>query len=119
MRMRLAAILIVMLGVLIGVGTANADSSFTYPDGSRSQAFNLGNGIAFVFFDLPGDGDIFIHPVDFFANTLRVAVNSTFTGFALWLDFEGFNQGYQQYGVYSCDFSLPCSFGSRRGTLLL
>jgi len=113
--------LIVACGVLVSVGLAAADSSLDYPDGSKSQAINLGNGQhAFVFFDIPGDNDIFVHPVDFNANLLFVNVNNTFSGFALWLDFEGFNQGFMQFGVYTCNgVPTSCSFGSRRGTLFL
>jgi hypothetical protein len=121
MRARFLVSLIVALGVLIAVGSAWADSSITYPDNSRSEAINLGGGQhAFIFFDIPHDNDIFVHPVDFSANLLFVSVNQTFNGFSLWLDFEGFNSGYLQYGVYVCT-GVPgsCSFGSRRGTLFL
>ena len=112
--------LLVTLCVLIGVGTVAA-SNVTYPDGSTSQAINLGNGQhAFVFFDNPGDLDIFVHPVDFFADLLLVTLNGTISGYALWLDFEGQNGGFLQYGIYACTgSSQSCSFGARRGTLLL
>jgi hypothetical protein len=120
MRTSLLVSLVVTLGILIGVGSAVA-SNVTYPDGSFSQAINLGNGThAFVFFDNPGNHDIFVHPVDFFADLLLVTVNSTFVGYALWLDFEGFNQGFMQFGVYVCTgSSQSCFFGNRRGTLFL
>jgi hypothetical protein len=123
MRRRFLVSLIVALGVLFAVGSASADSSLTYPDNSRSQAINLGGGQhAFVFFDIPGDNDIFVHPVDFNANFLFVSLNQSFNGFGIWLDFEGFNQGFLQYGVYTCNgVQTSCGFGAptRRGTLFL
>lgn len=130
MRTRFLASLIVAMGIQISVASSWADSSFTYsalgvpggPDNSRSQALNIGTGqYAFIFFDLAGDNDIFVHPINALANPLLVVVNSNsaFTGFALWLDFEGFNSGFLQYGVYTCTGGPPCSFGFRRGTIFL
>lgn len=123
MRTLRVASLIVAMAVMIGAGPAAADSTVNYPDNSRSQALDLGSGQhGFVFFDIPGDNDIFVHPVTFGANLLFVALSQTFTGFAFWLDFEGFNSGYLQYGVYACSGTPPCAFGNppvRRGTLLL
>ena len=122
MRTSLLVTLLVTLCVLMSLGPAAA-STVTYPDGSTSQAINLGNGAhAFVFFDNPGDGDIFVHPVDFFADLQSVSLNGL-NGFAFWLDFEGFNGGFMQYGIYSCNTSnnrVSCSIsGVRRGTLFL
>jgi hypothetical protein len=123
MRTNLLASLIVTLGILISVGPAAADSDLTYPDGTTSKVINLGGGQhAFVLFDNPGDDDIFVHPVDFSGNLLFVTLSLSFntSGFGYWLDFEGFNQGFLQYGVYVCTgSSQSCFFGSRRGTLFL
>jgi hypothetical protein len=121
MRTSLLVGLIVTLGILIGVGSAPASDLF-YPDGSRSQVFNLGNGqLAFVFFNDLVPPDIFVHPVDFFGDLVAVSLNGL-VGFGFWLSFEGVTQGLQQYGVYSCNSSnrLSCSVsGTRRGTLFL
>jgi hypothetical protein len=120
MRTFLLTGLVVAVAVVIGVGSAAADSTVNYPDTSRSQAIDLGGGQhAFVFFDVPGDNDIFVHPVTFGANPLFVSLNQTFNGFALWLDFEGFNGGFMQFGVYTCNGGPPCGFGARRGTFFL
>ena len=121
MRTRLLGSLIVTFCVLIGIGPAAADSNLTYPDGTTSLAVNLGGGQhAFVLFDNPGDRDIFVHPVDFNANLLFVSFGNTLDGFGIWLDFEGVNQGFLQYGVYTCNGSAQsCLFGNRRGTLFL
>ena len=117
MRTSLLVSLIVTLGILISVvGPAAADSNLFYPDGgSHSLALNLGNGLqAFVFFN--DIDDIFIHPVDLFANLVQVNL-SGFVGFGLFLDFEGLNQGFLQYGVYTCTGSAQsCAFGNRRGS---
>jgi hypothetical protein len=117
------ATLIVTLSIVIGIGSAAADSTVVYPDDSRSQAIDLGGGQhAFVFFDIPGDNDIFIHPVTFGANLLLVNLQG-FLGYAIWLDFEGFNGGFMQFGVYTCaGTSQSCGFGNppiRRGTFFL
>jgi hypothetical protein len=121
MRTRLLGSLIVTFCVLIGIGPAAADSFLNFPDGTSSQVINLGGGQhVFVLFDNPGDGDIFVHPVDFNANLLFLNFSSTLNGFGIWLDFEGVNQGFLQYGVYTCNGSAQsCTFGSRRGTLFL
>jgi len=118
MRTSLLVSLIVAVGIFIGVGTAAADSSVFYPDGgSSSLAINLGNGAhAFVFFN--DIDDIFIHPVDFFADLVQVNLNG-FVGFAIFLNFEGLNQGFQQYGVFTCTGFPSCFFGARRGTFFL
>ena len=121
MRTNLVASLIVALGILVSVGPAAADSNLTYPDGTTSLVVNLGGGQhAFVLFDNPGDRDIFVHPVDFGSNLLFVTLNQSFNGYGIWLDFEGTNQGFLQYGVYTCNgSSQSCTFGNRRGTLFL
>jgi hypothetical protein len=122
MRTSLVVGLLVALCVVIGVGTAAADSRVNYVDGSVSQVFNLGGGQhAFVFFDNPGDGDIFIHPVNFSADLLSVSLNN-FNAFAIWLDFEGPAGQFLQYGVYTCTSPAgqTCTVsGVRRGTLFL
>jgi hypothetical protein len=121
MRARFLVSLIAALSVLVAVGAASANSTVNYPDNTRSQALDLGGGRhAFVLFDIPGDNDIFVHPIDVFADLLLVSVNNTFTGYALWLDFEGFNGDLMQFGVYTCSgSSAGCAFGGRRGTLFL
>lgn len=128
MHSKVLVCLIVALGMLVVAGSAFADSSYIYsalgvpggPDTSRSQALHIGVGqYAFIFYDLAGDADIFVHPINAFANPLLLVVNDTFVGFALWLDFEGFTAGYMQYGVYTCAGGPPCVFGFRRGTIYL
>ena len=113
--------LIIALGVLIGAGPAVADSTVNYPDGSSSLALDLGGGAqAFVFFNDLVPPDVFVHAVDSFANLFQVTLNpGGFNGFAIFLGFEGFNQGFRQYGVYTCTgFSnQTCNVsGVRRGS---
>ena len=122
--------LIVALCVLGGVGSAAADSTVNYRFGSSSLAINLCPSLvpsclgqhAFVFFNDLNPPDIFIHPIDFVANLLQVTLANTFTGFAIQLVFEGFNQGFRQYGVFTCvAFSnQTCNVSSvRRGTFFI
>ena len=122
MRTSLLIGLLVTLCALVGVGTAAADSFVTYPDSSKSDAYNLGGGLhAFVFYDDAGDFDIFVHAVNFSANLLLVNLLG-FNGYAFWLDFEGTSGPYDVYGVYSCTSTggVFCTVsGVRRGTLLL
>ena len=122
MRTRLVTGLIVALSVLIGVGPATANSTGNYLDGSLSDVFPLGGGQhAFVFYNDLNPPDIFVHAVDFSANLLLVSVLGI-NGYVFFLKFEGFNQGFRQYGVYSCTSPLgqTCNVsGVRRGTLFL
>jgi hypothetical protein len=115
--------LIVALCFLGGVGSAAADSTVNFLDGSSSLALNLGVGQhAFVFFNDLVPPDIFIHPVDFSANLLQVTLNNSFTAFGIFLKFETFNSGFRQYGVYTCVvFSFQtCNVSSvRRGTFFI
>lgn len=125
MRNSLLVGLLVTLCVVAGVGTAAADSFMNYPDGSRSQAINLGTlgTNAFVFFDTAGsgDGDIFVHAVNSAGNLVFIQiVNTPFSGWGLFLDFEGFNGPFAQYGVRGCQgIQTSCNFSGRLGTLLL
>jgi hypothetical protein len=123
MRTSLVIGLIVALCFFGGVGSAAADSTVNYWDGSSSLAINLGGGEhAFVFFnDLTPAPDIFIHPVNFNANLLQVTLSS-FTGFGIYLRFEGFNSGFKQYGVYTClsPSGQTCNISTvRRGTYFI
>jgi hypothetical protein len=117
-----------MLCVLAGVGVAAADSTVTYPNApaapnnSLSLTISLGGGvIAFVFIDSAGTHDIFIQIVNSAGNLAQASLNQ-FTGSAIWLHFEGFNQNFMQYGVYVCSSpqGQTCNVGSvKRGTLFL
>ncbi|MGH7338930.1 MAG: hypothetical protein ACREKH_00405 [Candidatus Rokuibacteriota bacterium] len=124
MRTNILIGLLVLCCVLVAVGPAAAvDSEVLYPDDSTSLALRIGSGLyAFVFFDDAGDFDIFIHPIDSFAELLFVSLASTFTGWAFWLDFEGFSGGFEVYGVYRCpvaDF-IGCTVSPLRvGSLFL
>ena len=118
--------LVVTLCVLAGVGSAGADSTASYLDGSLSDAFNLGGGTyAFVFYNDLNPPDIFVHAVNAFTNLLFVSLptaTGVVNGYAFFLSFEGFNQGFRQYGVYACvSFSNQvCNVnGFRRGTFFL
>jgi len=115
--------LIVALSFLGGVGSAAADSTVNYLDGSSSLALNLGSGAhALVFFNDLRPPDIFIHPMDFSANLLQVTLNNSFTGFGILLSFEGTNGNFNQYGVFTClSFAFQtCNISSvRRGSFFI
>lgn len=105
MRTRLLISLIVALCFLGGVGTAAADSFMNFPDGSHSDAINLGTfgTNAFVFYDFPGDDDIFVHAVNGAGNLVFIQItNSPFQGWGLWLDFDGFSGSFLRYRVHGC-----------------
>ena len=122
MPTRLLIGLIVALSFLGGVGSAAADSTLNYPDGSSSLALNLGGGAhAFVFFNDLRPPDIFIHPVNSSANLVQVSLNS-FDAFGIYLAFEAVNGNFNQYGVFTClSFSSQtCNISStRRGTFFI
>jgi len=127
MRKALLIGLIAALGILGGFGSAMADSTVLYLDGSRSDALNLGFGYGFVFYNDLVPPDIFVHVINgsanFLSNGVSLSTNSgPVSGFAFFLSFEGFNGGFKQYGVYACvSFSnQTCTVnGTRRGTLFL
>ena len=132
MRTRLLIGLIVALCFLGGVGSAAADSTINFLDGSSSLALNLGTGLAsdpasavqhaFVFFNDLRPPDVFVHPIDFRANLLQVTLNNMFTGFGIELAFEGVNGNFNQYGVFTCLSlsSQTCNISSvRRGTFFI
>src|SRR5262245_1761057 len=99
--MKRALILILAVAVIVAgldVGESLADSVADYPDTSFSEAIFVGSGIAFVFWDVPGDKDLFIHSVDFLAFPQNVPFANTF-GSGFWLDFEGFSGPFLQFGV--------------------
>ena len=124
MRTRLLIGLIVALCFLGGVGSAAADSTVNYLDGSSSLALDLNPGTgqhAFVFFNDLRPPDIFIHPINLSANLLGVSLNS-FNGFGIELVFETVSGNFNLYGVYTClSFSFQtCNIsGVRRGTFAL
>jgi hypothetical protein len=127
MRTGLLIGLTVMLCVLTGVGLAAADSTVNYPNNpapnnSLSLTISMGGGVlAFVFIDNGGSHDIFAQVVNGAGNLAQVTFNQ-FSAFAFWFKFEGLNQGYMQYGIYSCvaPSGQTCNVSSvRRGTLLL
>lgn len=115
--------LIVVSCVLIGVGPAAA-SSVSYPDGSASVVFNLGNGVlAFVFLNDLVPPDLFIHAVNSFGDLVPVNL-SGFIGSAIFLSFEDFTTtpGLLKFGVYTCNTGNPvvCNVPNiLRGTLFL
>jgi hypothetical protein len=123
MGTRLLIGLIVTLTLIVGVGSAAADSFVNYLDGSFSEALFLGGGAhAFIFASKLNPPDFYIQVVDTFANLLQANLNNTFPGFAFFLVFEGFNGGFRQYGVFTCiSFSSQtCNVSSvRRGSFFL
>jgi hypothetical protein len=127
MRTGLLIGLTVMLCVLTGVGLAAADSIVNYPDNpvpnnSVSLTIGLGGGVqAFVFIDNGGNHDIFVQVVNAAGNPAQVTFTA-FTAYAFYFKFEGSNQGFMQYGVYTCisPSGQTSNVSSvRRGTLFL
>ena len=125
MAIRLLIGLMVAVCVLMGVGSAAADSVVNnYGDGSFSLAINVGLGVhALVHgndFVIP---DYFIHGEDVLANFAGLSL-SGFTGFAIALFFEGLTPPpvFRQYGVFTCtSFSnQTCTVsGVRRGSFFI
>jgi hypothetical protein len=103
MRTSLLIGIIVAICLFIGVGSAAADSRVRYNDGSFSDAYFLGSSglSAFVFYDIAGDGDIFIHAINALSNLLPVSVFGV-PGYGFWFDFRGSSGGCLVYDVFSC-----------------
>lgn len=95
----LAAVVVLTLTI---ASPASADFSVTYPDGSFGFEINLGFGLhAAAFWDIPGDGDIFIFSANAVSNPLLAAFAGGL-GFAYWLDFRFVDAfGRAVYDVYA------------------
>ena len=81
-----------MIALLFGIASpASADFTVTYPDGSLGIEINLGFGLhAAVFWDIPGDFDIFTFHADAVGDPLFVSFFGGFpSGLAYWLNFLG------------------------------
>ena len=90
----LAAVVVLTLTI---ASPASADFSITYPDGSLGFEINLGFGLhAAVFWDVPGDFDIFVISANGASNPLLVSFFAGASGFAYWLDFLG-SDGFGRY----------------------
>ena len=100
-RQALGATIIFAL-LLLAVPAAWADSSVTYPDNSFSLVQNPGGGgiIAFIFVDVPGDFDIFVHSVNRFGNLVFVSLEGFPAGLAYWADFKGTVSGRLLFDVF-------------------
>ncbi len=96
-------LLVAMLlsALLLAAPDANAQPTVIYPDSSRSFAFNLGFGLnAFLFWDLAGDADIFIHPANASGNFFPIQLDALTPGLAYWLDFIGFSGPFMVFNVF-------------------
>ncbi len=92
---------VLFITMVIAAGSAAADSSVGYPDGSSSVVVNLDVGSnAFVFLDNPGDGDIFVHGADAYGFFEPFTLGGLPAGVAYWLDLRGYSGRYLVYDVY-------------------
>jgi hypothetical protein len=88
---RLYASLLAIVLAFVTPATLRADMGVGYPDGSVAYAFYVGNAVAFVSWDIPGDGDIFTLHSDMFAYPHLAALRGIQPAFAYWLDLIGVN----------------------------
>lgn len=81
----------VVVALLFGMATpASADFTVTYPDGSLGIAISLGFGLhGAVFWDIPGDFDIFTFHANAAGNPLFATLGGLPAGVAYWLNFLG------------------------------
>jgi hypothetical protein len=87
--------------LLLAVPAAWADSSVNFPDGSFSLVVNLGGGVhGNIFWDLPGDKDLFTHHVDFLGNLAFLSLVGFTSGVAYWADFRGTVGGQFLFDVF-------------------
>ena len=99
-----------MTALLLGIAPpASADFSVVFPDQSQGIELNLGFGLhAAVFWDIPGDFDIFT----FHANAVGGSLLASFEGFpfgiAYWLNFLGTDR----FGRFVFEVFVKTSLGS-------
>jgi len=96
--MKLATAL--LAGVLVAAPAAKADISVTYPDGNDGFAWDIGSGLAFIHWDLVGDGDIFTLHSTAFADPLNASLSGVTAGLAYWLDYLGTSGSSLKFDVY-------------------
>ena len=85
----------------VSLASAQFSSQVTYPDGSISLNQNLGFGInAHIFFDVPGDFDIFTHHTGPAGLFTPLALRGFPAGFAYWLNFLGTVGGRLLFDVF-------------------
>ena len=94
----------VMIVLLFGIAPpASADFTVVFPDGSQGIELNLGFGLhAAVFWDIPGDFDIFTFHANAVGGPLLATLIGGFpSGIAYWLNFVGTDQfGRLVYDVF-------------------
>src|SRR5574341_1420636 len=88
------ALLAAVVGLTLTIASpASADFAVIYPDGSRGFEINLGFGLhAAAFWDIPGDGDIFVISANEVSDPLLASFFPGASGFAYWLDFLFFDE---------------------------
>jgi hypothetical protein len=87
---------------------ASADFTVVYPDDTLGIEMNLGLGIhAAVFWDVPGDFDIFTFHANQVGNPLFASLGGLPSGIAYWLNFVGTDQ----FGRFVFDVFVKTSLG--------
>ena len=99
-----------MIAFLFGIASpASADFTVVFPDNSLGIEINLGFGRhAAVFWDIPGDFDIFTFQANEVSNPLSAVLLGGTSGIAFWLDFAGTDQ----FGRFVFDVYVKTSLGS-------
>ena len=107
MKMQTLRAILISGFLFCAVPSASADSKVTYPDGSIHQSLNLGGGVLVnLFFDIPGDFDLFTHHVNSSGNLVSgVSIAGLAPGFAYWLDFLGTSNSQLVSDVYAYEAS--------------
>ena len=100
-----AALIALLLGATV---PASADFTIVFPDGSRGIELNAGFGLhAAVFWDIPGDFDIFTFHANAVSSPLTASVGGLPFGIAYWLNFLGTDQ----FGRFVFDVFVKTSLG--------
>ena len=83
-----------MIAFLFAIASpASADFTVVFPDGTEGIELNLGFGLhAVVFWDIPGDFDIFTLHANAVGNPLSASLGGLPSGIAYWLNFLGTDQ---------------------------
>ena len=80
--------------------TTQSDSSVGYLDGSLHLAQYSGNGVATIFWDLPGDLDIFTHHINGVGNAVLMTMEGQTVAYCYMLDYKGTSGNHLVFDLY-------------------
>jgi hypothetical protein len=96
------ALLTALFAITLSLASASvqSNSAVRYLDESGHFAWFMGNGVATVFWDLPGDLDLFTHHIDALGNPVLMTMEGQTIAYCYFLDFIGTSGNYLVFDMY-------------------